>query len=59
MVQYEGHVTKDGELIVNMSGSFVSLHEFLQESRVAGRKDARRENRERRRVRTDTVAVAK
>jgi hypothetical protein len=59
MVYYEGHVTKDGDLVVNVSGDYVSLKEFLRMTRVGGRNDRSRGSGERRRVRANTLAVAK
>jgi hypothetical protein len=59
MVHYEGHVTKEGELRINMSGSFVSLHEFLEAVQVGKRRASQSAAGERRRARGRTLAVAK
>lgn len=34
MVQYVGHVTSDGELIVQLDGNAMSLREFLATTRI-------------------------
>jgi cellulose synthase/poly-beta-1,6-N-acetylglucosamine synthase-like glycosyltransferase len=59
MVYYEGHVTKDGDLVVNVSGDYVSLKDFLRMARVGRRDDRPRGSGERRRVRTNTLAALK
>jgi hypothetical protein len=59
MVHYEGHVTKDGELLINISGSLVSLHEFLEAVQVGKQRASQRAAGERRRARGRSLAVAK
>lgn len=59
MVQYEGYVTKDGDLVVNMSGNQLSLREFLQATRVGAKDEGRREKSERRQPGSAGVAIAK
>jgi hypothetical protein len=58
MVYYEGHVTKDGDLVVNVSGDYVSLKDFLRMARV-GRRSDRSRGGDRRRVRSSTLAALK
>jgi hypothetical protein len=59
MVYYEGHLTKDGDLVVNVSGDYVSLKDFLRMARVGRRGDRSRGSGERRRVRATTLAAMK
>lgn len=59
MVQYEGHVTKDGEVVVSLEGNELSLHEFLQVIKLAGRSERHNSARERRGASSGSFAVAK
>lgn len=59
MVQYEGHVTRDGELVVNLEGNMVSLREFLQATRLRSQRKRSRVEDESRRLTANDFAVAK
>lgn len=59
MVQYEGHVTKEGELVVKLEGTLVSLHEFLRSTRLGSRRLPRRSASEGQGVRGRNFSVAK
>ena len=59
MVQYKGHVTQDGELLVNLEGRQVTLREFLQATRLRANRQRRRTEGETRRLPSANFAVAK
>ncbi|HEX7004891.1 MAG TPA: hypothetical protein VF168_11970 [Trueperaceae bacterium] len=59
MVQYEGHVTEEGELLVNLQGRQVTLHEFLQATRIRSERRRIRVDNESRRLTNTNFALAK
>lgn len=59
MVQYEGFITKNGELLVNLEGMTVSLREFLQAKRLTARRERRRAAGEGQSARGESLAMAK
>ena len=59
MVQYEGHVTEEGELLVNLDGRQVTLREFLTATRLRSNRQRNRTKGDGRRLITTNLAVAK
>lgn len=59
MVQYEGHVTEEGELLVNLQGRQVTLREFLQATRIRSERRRIRVDNESRRLTNTNFALAK
>lgn len=58
MVQYVGHVTSEGELIVQLEGNTMSLREFLETTRIGERSQQGRSQGERRQSEQDGTFIA-
>lgn len=58
MVHYQGQITGDGELVVELDGRMVPLREFLRTTKLSAKRQAAPAG-DGRRLRNGTWAVAK